>query len=327
MEHTQEEDTKVPSEGWLVNDCLTCIPGTTTFWHDLLRWFPMLHDKTGGYTDYSVLAERIEEALRQGVGVPRYLLRNGTYFRRIRTPPSVKTIALIQDVCTDGAMVQMQHEVMEHADVVVFNTEYVAAKYTGNTSLHSFRICPLGVDFDFFCPAPSVPRSGPSTILFIGAATSYPKGFHVMRDMIAGMPECRFCLIMKDGFTVEELPPDQRPRVQVYNRVDQTTVRDLIRTATVAVCTSYEETQHLSGIECAACNVPIVARAVGVYYDQRADPRWGRIAATDADFIPCLREVLLDPLSYRPREAFQPLYSKEVCRANWERVIAEVQCS
>ena len=44
------------NSGWLVNDTLTCIPGTITFWHNLLEWFPELLDKTNGYTNYINLA-------------------------------------------------------------------------------------------------------------------------------------------------------------------------------------------------------------------------------------------------------------------------------
>jgi len=46
--------------GWLVNDQLTAIANTRTFWHDLLDWFPNLQDKCNGYTNYSVLADNIE---------------------------------------------------------------------------------------------------------------------------------------------------------------------------------------------------------------------------------------------------------------------------
>ena len=38
--------------GWLVNDCLTCIPGSETWWHDMLRWFPNLEDKTNDDTNH-----------------------------------------------------------------------------------------------------------------------------------------------------------------------------------------------------------------------------------------------------------------------------------
>ena len=78
-------------KGWLVNDCLTCIPGVRTFWHDLLDWFPGLEDKCNGYTDYSVLAEKIESIL----DVPDYIIRNGSYFRKLNI--DVPTFCLVQD--------------------------------------------------------------------------------------------------------------------------------------------------------------------------------------------------------------------------------------
>lgn len=51
-------------KGWLVNDFLTCIPGTKTFWHDLLEWIPGLTDKC---FPYPILADTIE---RLGVESP-----------------------------------------------------------------------------------------------------------------------------------------------------------------------------------------------------------------------------------------------------------------
>ena len=60
--------------GWLVNDCLTCIPGTKTFWHDLLEWIPNLMDKTNGYTKFGELSSRIEEESKQSF--PDYIIRN-----------------------------------------------------------------------------------------------------------------------------------------------------------------------------------------------------------------------------------------------------------
>ena len=81
-------------KGWLVNDCLTCIPGTTTLWHDLMDWFPGLEDKTNGYTNYNILAETIEKMYNETENKPDYIIRNGTYFRKMNI--DVPTFALIQ---------------------------------------------------------------------------------------------------------------------------------------------------------------------------------------------------------------------------------------
>jgi hypothetical protein len=300
-----------------VNDCLTCIPGTRTFWHDLLSWFPDLEDKTGGYTDYSVLASRIESQLVRTR--PDYIIRNGSYFRRIQT--GVKTISLIQDVQT-GPGLQNQLDIIHHSSVAVFNTHYVYRKYADHISpTTNVKICPLGVNFDFFKPIPERhPDVLPESVLFIGASTNYPKGFNVLLNIIHSMPHQNFCLIMKDDFSINGIPLEDRNRVRIFNRINQETVRLVINSCITAVCTSYEETQHLSGIECAACNIPIVARMVGVYYDHKEDPRWGRLA-DDTSFVDTLRYVVSKRDRFSPRACFIETYSTDICRQNWLNII------
>jgi glycosyltransferase involved in cell wall biosynthesis len=302
--------------GWLVNDCLTCIPGTITFWHNLLEWFPELNDKTNGYTDFSVLSSYIEHELVLSPKKPNYIIRNGTYFRQIRT--DVKQISLIQDIQTDKSK---QIDVINNSDVVVFNTEYVYNKYKNLIHNTQVRICPLGVDFDFFKPIPERhPDVLPNSLLFIGAATNYPKGFHILLDIIHKMKNQNFCLIMKDDFVIE---PSLRSRVVVFNKINKETVRLVINSCIAAICTSYEETQHLSGIECAACNVPIIAREVGVYYDNKDDPRWGHIA-DDNTFVEKIYNVLQNKGVFYPRECFIEKYSTDICKENWRKIIDEI---
>ena len=129
--------------GWLVNDCLTCIPGTKTFWHNLLEWIPNLCDMTGGYTDYSVLADVIESKLEKNQ--VDYIIRNGTYFRKLST--NIKTISLIQDVIFNDSR---QIDVCNNSSVIVFNSKYCESFYR-NVSRPT-KIIPLGIDFDFFKP-------------------------------------------------------------------------------------------------------------------------------------------------------------------------------
>ena len=308
--------------GWLINDCLTCIPGTTTFWHNLLEWFPELIDKTNGYTDYSVLASTIENQLISSQSSPYYIIRNGTYFRKINT--DVKQISLIQDVQSNG-LFQQQVDVINNSNVVVFNTSYVYNKYKNYVNNNVLvKICPLGVDFDFFRTIQERhPDVLPNSILFIGASNNYPKGFNILMDIIKKMDTHNFCLIMKDGFTDDNLDVSIRNRVKVFNRVNKETVRLLINSCTAAVCTSYEETQHLSGIECAACNIPIIARSVGVYYDTKDDLRWGCLA-DDTTFVQQIHYVLDNITTYSPRQCFMEKYSTEICKQNWNNIINEL---
>ena len=307
--------------GWLVNDCLTCIPGTKTFWHNLLEWFPDLIDKTNGYTDYSILASKIENELMH-LENPYYIIRNGTYFRKIQT--DVKQITLIQDIQTNH-LYNQQIDVINNSQVVVFNSKYVYNKYKYHIDNNILvKICPLGVDFNFFEPIIEKHKDVlPNSILFIGDATNYPKGFNILLDIIDKMNNQNFCLIMKDDFTLDNLDPKIRDRVRIFNRVNRDVVRLIINSCILALCTSYEETQHLSGIECAACNVPIVAREIGVYYDNKHDTRWGCIAQ-DENFIEKIYYALQNITSFQPRQCFIEKYSTDICKQNWERIIADL---
>ena len=282
----------MPKLGWLVNDCLTCIPGTITFWHNLLDWFPNLIDKTNRHTDYSILASKIENELilLSKEDKPYYIIRNGTYFRKMNT--DVKQISLIQDVEQISSH-SLQLDVINNSNVIVFNTNYVYQKYINHiNNKHLVKICPLGVDFDFFKPINEHHHDVlPNSIIFIGDSSNYPKGFHILIDIIKKMETQNFVLIMKDNFNIDNVEPHIRHRIKIFNRLDRENVRLVINSSKAAICTSYEETQHLSGIECAACNIPIIAREVGVYYDNKEDSRWGCIA-DDSTFVNKINYVL-----------------------------------
>jgi glycosyltransferase involved in cell wall biosynthesis len=305
--------------GWLVNDCLTCIPGTTTFWHNLLEWIPQLIDKTNGYTSFSVLNTNIENQYNEAIIKPSYIIRNGTYFPKLNIP--IKQISLIQDIQIYNPI---QLDVINNSEIVVFNTEYVYNKYKNIINNCNIKICPLGIDFNFFKPDNIYHKDVlPNSILFIGSSTNYPKGFNIMLDIMINMPNQNFCLIMKDNYSIHNLPLNIQNRVKIFNRIDQETVCKIINTCICAVCTSYEETQHLSGIECGACNIPIIAREVGIYFDCKNNKDWGLIA-DDTNFIEKIEYVIKNINDFNPREYFIKKYSTEICRQNWINIIETI---
>lgn len=309
-------------QGWLVNDQL-CAFNIRTFWHDLLEWFPNLIDCTNGYTDFKNLANTIEKRFKTNQ-LPTYIIRNGTYFRKINTPSSVKTISLIQDVLHDKSQ---QIDVINHSTIVVFNTEYVYQKYKHLITKDPIvKICPLGIDFELFQPISIDERHPdvlPDSILFIGSSQNYPKGFNILLNIIQNMKNRNFCLIMKDNFNINQLPSEVKNRVKIFNLINSETVCRIINSCIVAVCTSYEETQHLSGIECGACNIPIVAREVGFYYDCRNDSDWGCLA-DDSNFTEKIEYVIQNRDKFHPREYLKKKYSKEICKNNWIDIVKNI---
>ena len=79
----------------LVNDMMTTIPGTKTFWHDLQEWFGL---KFIG-ADYSMLTDHVKAEMAgisdnyEGTSL---IIRNASYFGPIKT--DVPTISLLQDI-------------------------------------------------------------------------------------------------------------------------------------------------------------------------------------------------------------------------------------
>lgn len=298
-------------KGWLVNDTLTCIPGTKTFWHDLLDNVPGLEDKTFGHTPYPLLANKIKLEASMN-GNPDYIIRNATYFEQIQIP--TKTISLLQDVTQDPVQLQ----VCNSSNITVFNSPYTAYLYKYKINSQTVTI-PIGIDFDFFKPSQSyADELGilPNSILFVGANNNNPKGFYKVLELIV-QTEFNFCLVMKDDFTI------RHPRVKVFNRVDQDTINKIYNSCKVLICTSLVETQHLSGIEAAACNIPIVATNVGVYFDKNND-KWGR-KVLDNDFISNLNFVFDNYDYFEPRKFFlENGYDKKSCMSKWKELIEKL---
>ncbi len=301
-------------KGWLINDTLTCIPGTKTLWHDLLDWLPSLEDKTGGNTPFSILPEYMEQ-LAQVEGPPDYVIRNGTFFRPLKF--RTKTISLIQDIYNDDLKAE-QVRVGNSSDFVVYNSEYTKSFYSEYIKAKS-KIIPLGVDFDYFAKCEeSHPQVLPNSILFVGAANFYPKGFDLVEQLIHNT-DYNFCLVMKDGFTWDH------PRVRVFNQVNHNSLRKIYSSCSMILCTSVHETQHLAGIEGAACGLPVVAANVGVYHKE-PDWIWGhRVERNYADFLSAIDKVMNNRQAYSPREYFKARgLDKTSCKKAWIDLVNEI---
>lgn len=299
--------------GWLVNDTLTCIPNTRTFWHDLLDWFPDLQDKCNGYTDYSILAQTIESLKPY----PDYIIRNGSYFRKLDI--NIPTFSLIQDTMNNP----MQTEVINSSTCVVFASKQTYNLYKDRIKPKNVRIIEQSSDFNFFKPIPARhPNVLPNSIIFIGDSSHEKKGFHRVLHLIELMPDFNFCLVMKDNTTIEAIPPHSRSRVRIFNRVDTATVRLLINSSVCAICTSGNEEGHFAGIEIGACDIPMVSRPMGCYLDRKDDKTWGLIA-NDEDFPETIRYVTSNRHLFSPREYYSKEYTLERCREKWTNLINE----
>jgi glycosyltransferase involved in cell wall biosynthesis len=302
--------------GWLVNDTLTCIPNTKTFWHDLLDWIPGLEDKCGGNTPFSLLPYKIEKDCYD-LGIPDYIIRNATYFRKLNV--SVKTISLLQDISSNK---MEQLDVCNNSDIVVFNSPYTRSHYESLITTKTVMI-PLGVDFDLFknLNKSFVDELGILTksILYIGADNHTPKGFDIMMDIINNT-DYNFCLVMKDDFNIIH------ERVKVFNKVDHNLLLKIINSCDILVCTSRIETLHLAGVEAAACGLPLVTSNVGIYYNKPSG-EWGRNTNSFnyQDFIREIEYVKNHRDEFNPRKEFLDMgLSTESCKSQWINLINQL---
>lgn len=304
-------------KGWLVNDCLTCIPNTRTFWHDLLDWLPRLEDKTNGYTPFSSLANYIENCYSSAYEKPEYIIRNGTYFRKINI--DIPTFCLIQDTKNDP----MQTEVINSCTCVVFASKQTYLLYKDRISPKNVRVIEQSSDFNFFKPIEERhPEVLPQSIIFIGDSSYEKKGFHRVLNLIEAMPDFNFCLVMKDDTTINVIPAHSRHRVRIFNKVNRDTVRLLINSCVCAICTSGNEEGHFAGIEIGACNIPMVARPMGCYLDRVADKTWGLIAE-DNEFPEKIRYVTNNLHLFEPRKYYSKDYTLDRCKEKWTKMLEE----
>lgn len=295
---------------WLVNDQLGAL-GEKTFWHTLLELG--LEDRTGGYTPFNRLADKIE--MEAASDLPRLIIRNGTYFRTINLP--VRTISFVQDV-TSGRAAEMQRAVMDSSDVVVFNSEYTRLHVASTKTPHV--TVPIGVDFDLFRPAKELKwthKLPQDTVLFVGAASDV-KGWEFLVDLIEET-RFHFAIVAKDGAGFEH------PRVTNFGRVSQETLVEIMNNCAALVCTSKTETQHLAGIEAAACGLPLIVPNVGIYYDDlNKDVPYGEVVERSVSrFALAIHKVLAMRDRYAPREHFLSKgCDKVTCMNRWKELIA-----
>ena len=297
-------------KGWLLHDRLTCIPGTKTFWHDLLEWIPGLEDKTSN----GELGD-LPDFYSQQQSSCDYIIRNATYWPWIETDKP--TISILQDIRSEPELRRMQIEVMDKSDIVVAVSNYVREKYAAEVN-KEIRVIPIGVDYDLFKPA-HIPIVDvlPDSILWVGDVNNYPKGFDLLTEIIQ-KTRYNFCIVLKSNKTIDH------HRVKTFCRVDHTKLVSLMQQCKLAIVTSVDETLHLASLEAAACNLPIVTSDVGAYYNEDKGG-WGMVVNRDAnEYIKSIAHVLSNPRDYSPRKCLEPIFSTRAVKQKWQQVVSRL---
>ena len=330
----------------LVNDCMTAIPGTKTFWHDLQEWFDMRFVSVD-YADKDVDGNFVEDWGHS------LIIRNGSYFGPIET--SAPQISIIQDIMEEGPARKMQNDVMKSSAAVVFNSDFTASRYIEGALIshdHKIdkvftdlvnqqgpgctRVIPLPVDFTLFEPgnpmglqqALSLPDGA---VCWIGAsqgAAAQVKGWDTFLSIVRNNPDIPFVGVFKDA-----LPEYGPPNLRMFCKVPHEELVKILGACRVGLCTSRMESQHLAGIEMGACGLPLVAPPVGIYWEREDFPGILLTETTVGSNTEAIRASLSQgsPSKVLTRDSIRNYwmseFSKPVIRKQWEALVKEVECS
>ena len=292
-------------KGWLINDYLTCIPNTKTIWHDFLEWFPELEDKTGfPFPSIPQYIESLEDR-------PDYVIRNATFFRALKL--NVPTISLMQDIYS-GPRRNVQVDVCSKSSHVVFNTQYMYEQYKNEINT-PYSIIPLGSDADLFKPLNYEKEE--DTIIFVGS-TNEVKGFDLLTKII-NRTSYKYILVLKDNVEVSF----NNRNVSIHRNIDQQTLNELLNLSDIMLCTSRQETLHLSGVEAMLAGVPVVAPEIGVYAGLKEDDRWGMMVDTreESEYIRCIHNLLANKKHDTRQCVFDNKLTKKDSKDAWKNLV------
>jgi glycosyltransferase involved in cell wall biosynthesis len=260
------------------------------------------------------------------------IIRNCSYFGKIEAMDRVPTISLVQDIFADGPYREKQLNVLSSSMKAVFNSAFTKSQYIVNFPEDNHNlIIPLPVDFSLFEPqnpfgcqqALGLPDN---CVLWIGASreAGMVKGWDLMQTIVRHNPDINFVGVFKD-----KIPDWFPPNMKCYEQLTHEELVKVIGACRVGICTSRQESQHLAGIEMGACGLPMIAPEVGCYW-HREQPGLTLITGPSLpSYTAAIRAALVAPTppggSYAIREAWRHDFDRPVIRAQWEKLVLEVE--
>lgn len=300
-------------KGWLVNDYMTCVPNTRTIWHDLIDWLPGLQDKcnNGHLLD---LPTHLDKLIKEE-SEPDYIIRNASYWPHYPFTKS-KIFSILQDFRSEPQLKQMQIDVCNNSERVIAVSNFVKENFQDKID-NDIDVLPIGTNFDFFKPLEVKNEFDilPNSILWIGDYNNHPKGFDILKNIIKHT-EYNFCIVLKSNYKIEH------KRVRCFNRIPHSQLVKVMNNCSVVLCTSKEETLHLSSIEAAACNLPVVTSNIGVHYNIESG-LWGENVKSFEynDYIKAIDKSFNNLETYTPREYFYKKLSIDAVKEKWINII------
>ena len=207
------------------------------------------------------------------------------------------------------------------------------------------HVCRLGVDADFFCPAPadSARPGGPPRVLSVGALAPHKRHEFILRA-VAAIPEKRRPILEIVGYEFGVGPGAAGPfetrlcalaerhsvRLTITRDGSDQAVRDAYRRASVFAFAPYLEPFGLVALEAMACQTPVVAVKEGGPREIVTDGMTGRLVARDtAAFADALDDLIAHPdraetMGAAGRDDVQRNWTWEASGAAVERHLAQI---
>jgi hypothetical protein len=306
----------------IVNDFMTCIPGTKTLWHNLMETFDGYW--VGGHYQ-NIAHEQVFHDIRAGTFDAKCIIRNATYFPWVHVG-NTPVISLVQDI-QHGHLRDQQIDVCNRSHHVVFNSLHTLRSYPEVKVPRS--VISLGSDDELFClPATNGPAgltefALAGDVLWIGSMDTV-KSPRLLAAIIENHPSLTFTIVVKNrdmrGWT---FPNNAR----IVGPLTHKELVVLMHLHAIGLCTSSEETQHLAGIEMALCGLQMVAPPVGIYKNvpPRDITQWAIVDEPNelskivglAAHSPLQKEYVREEV-----KKFCPTISE--CMAHWKRLVDQV---
>jgi len=267
----------------LVNNLLTGCMGERVLWDFLLEGIPNIQGMDlRSHQSFTDITSHIETQCSPDVVV----IQNASFLPKIANR---RTIAFLQDNLRGMGRTNAQQEhVLRTSDYVVFNSIETSKSYSD----YEGSIIPIGIDSNLFAPQQNRQKlknkynlkEGSPVGIFVGDFTDV-KGWKDVLHVIRYYPHIQFILVTKG--TVIPVPSN----AQVFQRIDQQQLCELINCSDFFILGSPIETQCLAALEAALCDVPILMRPTGIFMDWSKEDR-ARIGVFTNNLINGVEKIL-----------------------------------
>jgi len=302
-----------------------CNDNCDGFMKEKVLWNYLLDNISGSYRlDKNVVGDasfelRAKDYINHNHPQTKIIIQNASFINKI--DPEKFTIVFLQDnLRLMGRPSVQQESNLKFANILVTNSVQTTISYPE----YDFEIIPIGVDSELFKPQNKQDvriKYGLSDCdkigIFVGSF-SETKGWPKVIECIHLYKDIKWILVTKhsDDDCCE-------PNVEVFKRINQNVLSDLLNCADFFIIGSPVETQCLAALEANFCGIPVVMPLVGIYKDFSEDER-GLVGVFGDDLIKGVQKALNG--SFKPRDI---LISKgldiQTTIKKWKKLV-EISC-